>query len=139
VRRSLLAALVEAEHAAVYAYGVVGARLDDAARRAAVRAFDSHRARRDQVAVRLRERGGDPEPPAPAYDVAASDVDEALALAVHVEEGVAVRWRDLLIGTDEPALRQLALSGLQECAVRAAQWRARSGAATPTTPFPGTP
>lgn len=133
----LLAELLEAEHAVVYGYGVLGARLSDDARRDAQLAFDGHRARRDQLVARLRERGGDPEPPSPAYDVSVGSPAAALSLAVRLEEGMAVRWRDLVAGTDEPPLRQLALAGLQESAVRAAQWRVRAGVLPVTVALPG--
>lgn len=134
----LLVELLEAEHAAVYGYGVLGARLDEETRRLALLAYDSHRARRDQLGARLRERGGDPEPPAPAYDVTVTGPDDALLLAVRLEEGLALRWRDLVAGTDERPLRELALAGLQECAVRAAQWRRRAGTTPATVALPGT-
>ena len=134
----LLTELLEAEHAVVYGYGVLGARLDEDTRRLALLAYDSHRARRDQLAARLRERGGDPEPPPPAYDVSVTGVDDALALAVRLEEGLTLRWRDLVAGTDERPLRELALAGLQECAVRAAQWRRRAGTVPATVALPGT-
>ena len=134
----LLAAALSAVHAAVYAYGVLGARLDEAPRRLALLAVDSHRARRDQLAAAVRATGTDPEPPEPAYDVAVDDRAGALALAVRVEEGVAVRWRDLVTGTDDPALRSLAVAGLQECAVRAAQWRREAGRTPVTVALPGT-
>jgi hypothetical protein len=133
----LLDELLEAEHAAVYGYGVLGARLDEDTRRLALLAYDSHRARRDQLAARLRERGGDPAPPPPAYDVAVASPADALALAVRLEEGLAQRWRDLVAGTDERPLRELAVAGLQECAVRAAQWRTRAGTAPATVALPG--
>lgn len=135
--RALLTSLLEAEHAAVYGYGVLGARLDAQARRLALLAYDSSRARRDQLVARLRERGGDPEPPPPAYDVAVASEREALALAVLLEEGLAVRWRDLVGGTDERPLRELALAGLQESAVRAAQWRKQAGTSPATVALPG--
>lgn len=135
----LLAELLEAEHAAVYGYGVVGARIAEEDQGLARLAYDSHRARRDQLAARITERGGDSQPPAPAYDARAASVDEALALAVDLEEGLALRWRDLVAGTDERPLRELAVAGLQECAVRAAQWRELAGKAPATVPFPGTP
>lgn len=134
----LLTELLEAEHAAVYGYGVLGARLDEATRRLALLAYDSHRARRDQLAARLRERDGNPEPPPPAYDVTVAGPVDALALAVRLEEGLALRWRDLVAGTDERPLRELALAGLQECAVRAAQWRRRAGTTPVTVALPGT-
>ena len=134
----LLAVLLAATHAAVYGYGVLGARLADAPRREAQLAVDGHRARRDQLAARLRERGATPEPALPAYDVEVADPAEALALAVRLEEGLAVRWRDLVAGTDDAALRRLGVTGLQESAVRAAQWRRRSGATAVTVALPGT-
>lgn len=134
----LLMTLLEAEHAAVYGYGVLGARLADEPLALARSAYDSHRARRDQLVARLLERGGDPEPPPPAYDVAVSSPDEALALAVRLEEGLAVRWRDLVGGTDDRQLRELGLAGLRECAVRSAQWRTASGVAPATVALPGT-
>ena len=134
----LLAELLEAVHATVYGYGVLGARLEEDDRRLALLAYDSHRARRDQLVVRLTEQGGDPEPPPPAYDVAVASQAEALALAVRLEEGMAVRWRDLVAGTDDRPLRGLALAGLQECAVRAAQWRTLAGIAPATVALPGT-
>ncbi len=134
----LLAELLESAHAVVYGYGVLGARLDEATRRLALTAYDSHRARRDQLVARLTEQGGDPEPPPPAYEVVVRSADEALRLAVQLEEGMALRWRDLVAGTDDRALRQLALTGLQECALRATQWRRRAAIAPATVAFPGT-
>jgi hypothetical protein len=134
----LLAELLEAAHAAVYGYGVLGARLDEAARRAALAAFDVHRARRDALAAQLRARGTEPEPGLPAYDVAVADAPAAVALAVRLEEGMALRWRDLVGGTDDVELRRLALSGLQETAVRAATWRELGGTGPVTVALPGT-
>jgi hypothetical protein len=134
----LLAELLEAAHAAVYGYGVLGARLDEASRRAALAAFDVHRARRDALSAQLRARGAEPEPGLPAYDVAVADAPEAVALAVRLEEGMALRWRDLVGGTDDVELRRLGLSGLQETAVRAATWRQRTGSGLVTVALPGT-
>jgi len=134
----LLATLLEAEHAAVYGYGVLGARLDDTARRGALAAFDSHRARRDQLIALLRERGATPQAPLAAYDVSAGSLQQALTLAVRLEEGLSVRWRDLVAGAEDPPLRALAVAGLQETAVRAAQWRTRAGITPATVAFPGT-
>ena len=134
----LLAELLEAEHAVVYGYGVLGARLDEDTRRLALLAYASHRARRDQLAARLRERGATPAPSLPAYDVQVSGPEAALALAVSLEEGLAVRWRDLVGGSDDPALRRLGLTGLQETAVRAARWRRLVGTGPVTVALPGT-
>lgn len=134
----LLAGLLEAAHAAVYGYGVLGARLDEPTRRVALAAFDVHRARRDGLAAQLRARGAEPEPGLPAYDVAVADATEALALAVQLEEGMGLRWRDLVGGTDDTQLRRLGVSGLQETAVRAATWRELTGTGPVTVALPGT-
>jgi hypothetical protein len=132
-----LVALVAAEHAAVYGYGVLGARLDDAGRRVAQTAYDSHRARRDQLVAALTAAGGSAPAPQAAYDVAVAGRPDALALAVRLEEGLGLRWRDLIVETDDSALRRLAVAGLQETAVRAAQWRRSAGLSPVTVALPG--
>ena len=91
-----------------------------------------------RVAAQLRARGADPAPSLPAYDVTVADATEALVLVVRLEEGMALRWRDLVGGTDDADLRRLALSGLQETAVRAATWRGLAGAGPVTVALPGT-
>jgi hypothetical protein len=134
----LLAALLAGEHAVLYGYGVLGARLDDAARDAARAAADVHRSSRDRLAALLEERGVEPAPPRAAYDVAVGTAPEAFALAVRLEEGIAVRWRDLVAATDDFSLRRLAVDGLSAAAVRAASWRVRLGVTPPTVALPGT-
>ena len=134
---ALLSGLLEATHAAVYGYGVLGARLDAATRPAAQAAVSAHRARRDRLAAQLREAGAEPPEPAVAYEVAVTGQADALALAVRLEEGLSVRWRDLVGATDDRALRRLAVDGLTETAVRAASFRALLGARPPTVAVPG--
>lgn len=134
---ALLQALLAAEHAAVYGYGVLGARLDDVLRAQAQQAAAGHRARRDQLTSLLLARGATTPAPAAAYDVAVTAVPDALALAVRLETGLGVRWHDLVGGTDAAALRTLGLAGLTGTAVVAARWRRAQGAAPPTTAFPG--
>lgn len=134
----LLTAVLVAEHAAVFGYGVLGARLDDAGRDLARTAADSHRARRDLLSSALRDRSADVVATEPAYDVAVASAAEGLGLAVRLEEGVAQRWRDLLDGTDDLDLRRVGLAGLQETAVRATQWRLLAGLSPATVALPGT-
>lgn len=134
----LLTTLLEAAHASVYGYGVLGARLEDATRRTALRAVDSHRARRDQLSALLRRHGAQVPVGEPAYDVAVRDRVEALRLAVRLEEGTAVRWRDLVAGTDDASLRTLGVAGLTETAVRATGWRLLAGTRPATVALPGT-
>lgn len=125
------------EHAAVYAYGVLGARLDQATRAAALSAFDAHRARRDALLAVLRSRDLPTPGPAAAYEVAVAGRPQALALAVRVETEVGVRLRDLVGSTDDRAVRALAVQGLQDSAVRAAQWRQLAGDVPATVALPG--
>ena len=134
----LLGALLGAAHAAVYGYAVLGARLDDATRAEAALAQDSHRVRRDQLTALLVALGAEPAAPEPAHDVAAADEAAALGLAVVLEQGMALRWRDLVGGTDDVALRRLGVSGLQESALRATRWRLLAGVRPATVAFPGT-
>jgi len=136
--QDLLRAVVEAEQAAVYGYGVLGARLDPVTRRLAVTSYDVHRARRDRIVAALEDRGGTAPRPLAAYDVVVPDRAAALALAVHLEEGMALRWRALVSGTGDRELRQVAVSALQESAVRAAQWRRLAKITPVTVPLPGT-
>lgn len=134
----LLQTLLAAEHAAVYGYGVLGARLDDALRARAQDAVDAHRARRDELSRVLRSRGAAVPATRAAYDVSVSGPLDALALAVRLEEGLGVRWRDLVGGTDDPNLRRLGVAALTGTAVRAAQWRSALSVRPPTVALPGT-
>ena len=134
---ALLTALVGAEHAAVYAYGVLGARLDADLRERAQAADDAHRVRRDALAGLLRDRGAPVPAALPAYDVAVATPEAALALAVRLEEGLGTRWLALVAGAEDGTLRALGVSGLQETAVRAASWRRRLGLRPPTVALPG--
>lgn len=132
-----LTALLDAEHAAVYAYGVLGARLDEATRRVALAAFDAHRSRRDELIARLRARSLPTPGPEAAYDVVVANRVQALALAVRVETELGVRWRDLVAVTDNRMLRRAAVQALQDSAVRATVWRRTAGLTPLTQALPG--
>ena len=136
---TLLTTLLGAEHAAIYGYGVLGARLDDGARREAVQVLNRHRSRRDQLTAQLVAGGVVPAESEPAYDIAVADQARALSLAVNLEEGLAVRWRDLVGGTDNRELRRLGVSGLQETALQATRWRLLAGLRPATVALPGAP
>ncbi|HWG95380.1 MAG TPA: DUF4439 domain-containing protein [Mycobacteriales bacterium] len=134
----VLTALLEAEHAVLYGYGVLGARLADDALVVAQAAASAHRAQRDRLVGLLRDRGAEPPAPAAAYDAVAAGAADALALAVRLETGLGVLFRDLVGSTDDPRLRRIGVDGLVETAVRAASWRSRLGAVPATEAFPGT-
>ena len=134
---STLSALLAAEHAAVYAYGVLGAHLDEATRKTALAAFDAHRFRRDDLIARLRARGLPTPGPAASYDVVVTHRAQALALAVRVETELGVLWRDLVGATDKRVLRRVAVLALQDSAVRATVWRHAAGLTPSTQALPG--
>lgn len=133
-----LAMALAAEHAAVFGYGVAGARLDGAVEEAARQAEAAHRTRRDVLQARLIATGATPPPPAPAYTLPfpVTDATTALRLAVHLEERTAAVWRYAVGGTDGEQ-RKLALDALIDCAVRATRWRSASGISPTTVPLPG--
>lgn len=137
VELRLLEELLEATHAALYGYGVLGARLDAPTRRVAQAAAGAHRGVRDELADLLRDAGAVPPSAQPAYDVAVDGSSQALALAVTLEEGLSVRWLDLVGGTDDVGLRRLGVDELTRAAVRATSWRLLSGGLPATLPLPG--
>jgi len=71
------------------------------------------------------------------YDVAVDGPRTALTLAVRLEEGMALRWSDLVGGTDDRDLRALGVAGLTEAAVQAARWRRALGDRPGTVALPG--
>ena len=132
---------LEAEHAAVWGYGVVGAALPPQARLAAVGSENAHRDVRDRLAVLLDERGLDVAPAAAAYELpfpVLSPVDAA-ALAATLEGGVSAAWVALLDDAVDGTVRALAVRELGAAEVRAVGWRASAGQTPTTTPFPGLP
>jgi hypothetical protein len=123
-----------AEHAAVYAYGVIGAKATGTFRRLADAGFDAHRARRDQLRALIVGRGGSPAEPGPTYrlpfDVA--DRRDVARLGAQIEDGVTAAYLELAAEPDA-SLRRLAALALQESAVREHAWTGQLPA------FPGMP
>lgn len=133
-----LSAALAAEHAAIFGYGLVGARLDQATVALAAQAELAHRSRRDALLVRLAARGVNPPAAEPAYQPpnAVTDQASALQLAITIEERTAAVWRAALLQTDGDD-RKLALDALVDCAVRATRVRRAAGRTPATVPFPG--
>ncbi|GIH66912.1 ferritin-like domain-containing protein [Microbispora siamensis] len=128
-----LARALAAEHAAVYAYGVIGGRTSGALLRRATAGFDAHRARRDQLRALITQRGGTPAEPGPTYSLPfeVRKPADAVRLAVLVEQRVTTAYLELAADRD-PALRRIAALAAQECATRAYGWQPKIG-----DPFPG--
>lgn len=129
-----LQSVLAGEHATIYGYGVAGAQLTGAERSRALSAYNSHRARRDQLEALIRARGTQPVAAAPSYDVpsAVTSAHDAVVLTTLLEERLAALWADAVAALSGD-LRALAVRGLRDAAVSAAQWRGGS------VPFPGLP
>ncbi|WP_370019685.1 ferritin-like domain-containing protein [Planotetraspora sp. GP83] len=129
-----LAKALAAEHAAVYAYGVVGGKTTGRLRARASIGFDAHRARRDQLRTLIAQRGGTPSEPGPTYQLPfeITTASDAVRLAVLVEERLTTAYLELAADPDA-SLRRLAALAAQECATRAYGWRPA------ITAFPGMP
>ncbi|MFB4316663.1 ferritin-like domain-containing protein [Actinomadura sp. 21ATH] len=134
---------LRSEHAAVYGYGVVGARLRGALRQDARTAWNLHRARRDDLAARITAMGAKPDAAAPAYKLprAVGSARSAAQVAAALEDDAVTAYAGLA-GSGDAALRGFAARAMQEAMERAVRWRARSGpprAAGPASAFPGLP
>ncbi|MFF8775156.1 ferritin-like domain-containing protein [Kitasatospora sp. NPDC015120] len=126
---------LSAEHAAIYGYGVVGARLtDDQQRTDARTTLAAHQSRRDAWQRLLTGTGATPTAAAPGYQLPfpVTDAPTATRLAAHLETRLTTVYADLVAAVPAPH-RPLAADALRESALRAHHW-----GATPT-PFPGFP
>jgi Domain of unknown function (DUF4439) len=122
-----LQAVLAAEQAAVYGYGVVGARLNGQPdERQATAAYDTHRARRAAVTLLIGQAGGLPTPAAVAYELGGpvTSPSQARALAARMERGVAATYADL-VGSVPGSGRAAPAAWLADAAVRAAGWSGR--------------
>lgn len=137
---SPLADALAAEHAAIFAYGPIGVRLEDALADAARDAEAAHRRRRDALVLALAETEAQVPAPEPSYVLPfeVTDAADALRLAVLVEERVAAVWRAVLPETTGTS-RTEALDALVDAALRATGWRRAAGQLPVTVPFPGAP
>lgn len=116
-----------AEHAAVYVYGVVGAKLvgdgGDAVGGALAEqfraAYTTHRARRDQLRSRIADGGAEPVGAAVAYAVDTSSLtDEHLSgVALETEERCAAVYAQL-VASSTAETRRWAVDALVDTAVR---------------------
>ena len=116
-----LLAAVAGDDAAVYAYGVVVARLRGAERRQGLAALQAHATWRDRWSTLAPEA----PPPAIAYDlpIAEPSRDQVRELAALVENRLVPIYAELAatLAGDE---RAAAVSAAAECATRAVSWGA---------------
>jgi len=135
-----LQAVMAAEHAALWAYGLVAA-YDPAVSDTVTDMITSHQGMRDTAANLIVSGGATPVGPAPAYQTPqpVTDAKSALALALTIESDCAVAWRAVIGRTADSSLRGTALSSLTDCAMRMVTWRQTAKDPVVTVPFPGDP
>jgi hypothetical protein len=129
--RALQTAL-DAENAAVYGYGAVGAHLTGAMQKMAVRDWVAHQTARDTLAAMVTALGARPAAAAAAYQLPFPVHDEqgAVMLAALLEDRVAAAYLGL-VALSHARLRMFGARALQSAALRATSWRGQSLA------FPG--
>lgn len=132
---------LRAEHAAVYAYGIVAA-FSNPARIGQISAdAASHRARRDATVDALVAASVTPPGAESGYTIPfpVTDPTTAVQLAARVEGDAAVAWRSVIERAQSEHTRGVAVDALTETALRLANWQAVLGVTPPTTAFPGQP
>ena len=127
-----LQAALAAEHAAVYGYGVAGAHLSGARRRAAAQDWQIHEASRDALAAMITALGAQPVAAAAAYRLPfrVSTGRAAVMLAAFLEDRVAAAYLGV-VALSQARLRLFGARALESAALRAAGWRGT------TLAFPG--
>lgn len=126
-----------AEHAAVYGYGVLGARLRGTHQQTAMATWDAHRAQRDKLIAIL---SGRPVAAATGYrlPVKVTSARSAAQLAAALEDGLVPAYVGLA-GASSPGLRAFAANAAQKAQARSARWRLSAGLPAPPAAFPGLP
>jgi hypothetical protein len=125
-----------AEHAAVYLYGVIGARVSVSAEPElagrATSAYTTHRGRRDQLTTMVRAAKGTPVAAEVSYRLPnpCRTTAQLSAAGAVVEDRCAGVYADLVAGTSR-ADRQWAINALTDAAVR------RLGFGAEPDAFPG--
>ena len=129
-----LQSALSAENAAVYGYGLAGARLTGAQFAVAQEYWNGHRAARPALVTMITGLGSAPAPAAAAYrpPFPVNSAGAAASLAARLEDGVLTAYLGL-VAMDDPSLRAFGAERMQAAAVRAAYWRGS------TVPFPGLP
>jgi rubrerythrin len=134
-----LVVAVNAENAAIFAYGVVAAYAATSRAQTIAEYTTEHRSRREELAAALTAAKVAAPAAAPGYDLSAPVTDpvSALQAALTAEEDCAVAYRALLEQAEDTAGRRLGLDGLTDTAVRAANWRLVLRISPATVALPG--
>lgn len=127
---------LEAEHAAIYVLGALGAQTSQSGApdlyTSLTDGYELHRARRDQLTAIIRDQGAEPAAAAPAYDLPRdlSTTDVITDRALDLERSCAATYA-YLVASSPSKQRRFAVNLLIQTAVRELAFRG-----TPET-FPG--
>jgi len=116
--------VLDGTEAAIYAYGLVAARLPVGSERStALSAMAWHRSQRDALRARITAQGATPPAAAAAYTppFPVTDAASARKLAALVEDRLAGQWAGLAAASGAASRAQDARTA-QACAVRVVTW-----------------
>jgi len=132
---------IDAENAAIFAYGTSTAFIGSADRGTVAEYIAAHRVRRTELDDALAEAGGQPRPAAAGYTLPEemTGADSAATILLGAEEDCAQAYFALIDQADGAGVRRLGVDALTDCARRAAHWRSALGKAPVTVAFPGQP
>lgn len=127
------------EYGVVYGYGMVSAYSLPEYNDLVVATIRQHRERRERTIAILTSRSVPVPPPAAGYQLPmpVSTSDDALRLAVRMENDTATAWRAVVEQAHEPTDREFAATALGQSAVLAAHWNRALGNWPITRAFPG--
>jgi hypothetical protein len=127
-----LQAVLAAENAAIFGYGVVGAHLTGSSQTAAGQDWTGHNQARDTLTAMISGLGAAPAAAQASYQLPfrVHDAASATALAAYLEDGVTRAYLALVAVSDQ-RLRRYGAMAMQQAAQRAAFWRGTTQA------FPG--
>ncbi|MGB3304066.1 ferritin-like domain-containing protein [Gordonia sp. (in: high G+C Gram-positive bacteria)] len=130
---------VDAENAAVFTLGVITAFTTGSVRAAVAEQVAEHRVRRDQLNDVLVQEGQPERIAAAGYKlpVDVTDQNTAAQAALAAETDCEKAYRVLLEQADSNPVRQIAVDGLTDSALRAAYWRGIAKQSPLTEAFPG--
>jgi hypothetical protein len=119
--------VLDGTDAAIYAYGLVAARLSADGAAEALDDMADHRTRRDRLRSRITALGGTPRAAAAAYTPPFDVVDAASArkLAALVEDRLAGQWAGLAAASAKQQ-RLDAATTAQACAIRCVAWSGKA-------------
>lgn len=119
--------VLDGTDAAIYAYGLVAARLSSDGAAEALDDMAAHRTRRDRLRARITALGGTPRAAAAAYTppFPVQDAASARRLAALVEDRLAGQWAGLAAAATGQQRLDAAVTA-QACALRCVSWSGKA-------------